>query len=112
MTGRASRLHILVVRQSQPTNRIRAGRARRIKWWRAGRWTRESAVPIRGFSAWPTWFRSPVDFPNIIVRLRSHGFGDADVAKVAGGNWLRLFRESFVAQSQSQHLQRNPQQAQ
>jgi membrane dipeptidase len=66
-----------------------------IKWWRAGRWARESAVPIKGFSKWPTWFRSPVDFPNILNGLESRGFSDEEIGKIAGGNWLRLFRQSF-----------------
>jgi membrane dipeptidase len=67
-----------------------------IKWWRAGRWARESAIPIKGFSKWPTWFQSPVDFPILIEALEKRGFSSEDVAKIAGGNWLRLFRESFV----------------
>jgi membrane dipeptidase len=67
-----------------------------IKWWRAGRWARESAVPIVGFSSWPSWFQSPVDFPKIFEALERHGFSATEVDKIAGGNWLRLFRESFV----------------
>jgi membrane dipeptidase len=67
-----------------------------IKWWRAGRWSRESAVPIKGFSEWPTWFQSPVDFPNIVGGLQNRGFKSNEIAKIAGGNWLRLFRDSFV----------------
>jgi len=67
-----------------------------IKWWRAGRWSRESAVPIKGFSAWPSWFKSPADSPNIVRGMQSRGFRPAEIAKIAGGNWLRLFRESFV----------------
>lgn len=67
-----------------------------IKWWRAGRWARESAVPIKGFSHWPSWFQSPVDFPVLIEALEKRGFSSEEVAKIAGGNWLRLFRESFV----------------
>lgn len=67
-----------------------------IVWWRAGRWARESPVPIGNkFTVWPSWFKSPVDFPNVLAALRKRGFTDADVAKVAGGNWLRLFRKSF-----------------
>jgi membrane dipeptidase len=66
-----------------------------IKWWRAGRWARESAVPIKGFSAWPDWFPSPVAFPNIIDGLERRGFNAGEVAKFAGGNWLRLFRDGF-----------------
>jgi len=67
-----------------------------IKWWRAGRWARESAVPIVGFSDWPAWFKSSADFPNIVAAMEKRGFSSEEVAKVAGGNWLRLFRESFV----------------
>lgn len=66
-----------------------------IKWWRAGRWSRESAVPIKGFSPWPNWFKSPVDFPKILDGLQRRGLSSEEIAKVAGGNWLRLFRESF-----------------
>lgn len=27
--------------------------------------------------------------------LKSRGFSDDDLRKIAGGNWMRLFRESF-----------------
>ena len=67
-----------------------------IKWWRAGRWARESAIPIKGFSKWPSWFQSPVDFPNILEGLDRRGFSNDEIAKIAGGNWLALFREGFV----------------
>ena len=67
-----------------------------IKWWRAGRWSRESAVPIKGFSPWPSWFKSPADFPRIIEGMERRGLSSQEIAKIAGGNWLRLFRESFA----------------
>lgn len=72
-----------------------------IMWWRAGRWSRESAVPItpKGFSDWPTWFRSPADFPGLLQGLRQRGLGETTIRKVAGENWLRLFRESFDPRS-------------
>jgi membrane dipeptidase len=76
-----------------------------IKWWRAGRWSRESAVPIQGFSVWPAWFRSPIDFPNIIKGLKGRGFHADEIAKIGGGNWLRLFRASFVPLAQAAHAQ-------
>jgi microsomal dipeptidase-like Zn-dependent dipeptidase len=72
-----------------------------IKWWRAGRWARESAVPIKGFSAWPQWFPSPAAFPQIIAGLEARGFNSEQVAKIAGGNWLRLFRDGFQPVAQS-----------
>jgi len=67
-----------------------------IKWWRAGRWARESAVPITGFSAWPSWFQSPADFGKIVEAMEKRGFKSNEIASVAGGNWLKLFRTSFV----------------
>lgn len=67
-----------------------------IKWWRAGRWSRESAVPIKGFSQWPDWFRSSADFQNLIEGMEKRGFQSAEIDKIAGGNWIRLFEESFV----------------
>jgi microsomal dipeptidase-like Zn-dependent dipeptidase len=67
-----------------------------IKWWRAGRWSRESAIPIKGFSAWPDWFKSSADFPTILEAMEKRGFSADEIAKIAGGNWLRLFREGFV----------------
>lgn len=67
-----------------------------IKWWRAGRWARESAIPIKGFSKWPSWFQSPVDFSNILEGLDRRGFSNDEIAKIAGGNWLEFFREGFV----------------
>lgn len=67
-----------------------------IKWWRAGRWSRESAVPIKGFSDWPAWFKSPVDFPVLMEGMEKRGFSADEISKISGGNWLRLFRQSFV----------------
>jgi microsomal dipeptidase-like Zn-dependent dipeptidase len=67
-----------------------------IKWWRAGRWSRESAVPIKGFSRWPDWLRSSADFQNLVEGMSKRGFSDAEIDKIAGGNWVRLFEESFA----------------
>lgn len=68
-----------------------------ILWWRAGRFARESAVPITGFSAWPSFFQSPADFPKLVHGLESRGFKKDEVNKFIGGNWLRLFGEVFAA---------------
>lgn len=70
-----------------------------LMWWRAGRWARESAVPIKGFSRWPAWFQSSADFQNLIEGMSRRGFTDAEIDKIAGGNWIRLFEESFVPAS-------------
>lgn len=67
-----------------------------IKWWRAGRWARQSPVPITGgIAEWPQWFRSPAQFPTLLDGLTARGFSDDEVAKITGGNWLCLFRATF-----------------
>lgn len=69
-------------------------------WWRYARWSRESAPAVQMTKAshegWQDWFRSPAAFPNLIPGLAKRGFSDAEIAKLMGGNWLRLFSEAFV----------------
>ena len=65
-----------------------------ITWWRAGRFLRASPVPGK-LAVWPEYFDSPAKFPGLLEALKNRGFSDEDLAKIAGGNWLRLFRESF-----------------
>ena len=68
-----------------------------IAWWRAGRWARQS--PLRSpnkLSPWPDWFRSPEDFPDLLKELGKRSFSESDIAKISGGNWLRLYKESFA----------------
>ncbi|UOR02485.1 dipeptidase [Leucobacter allii] len=69
-----------------------------VKWWRMGRWGRESPVPIDENAPvveWPAWFKSPTAFPTLMDTMRRAGFTDRDLALVMGGNWLRLFDEIF-----------------
>lgn len=69
-----------------------------VKWWRMGRWARESPVPIdetKPVVEWPTWFESPTAFPTLVETMRESGFTDADLDLVLGGNWMRLFGEIF-----------------
>jgi membrane dipeptidase len=67
-----------------------------IKWWRAGRFARESPIPIKGgMSAWPAWFKNPSVFQSVIENLGNRGLSEEDVTKIAGGNWRRLFAETF-----------------
>jgi microsomal dipeptidase-like Zn-dependent dipeptidase len=67
----------------------------RFEWFRTGRWSRESAIPLKSLSPWRTWFRNPSDFPNISEGLSRRGFSDEEVVKIVGGNWLKFFREGF-----------------
>lgn len=73
-----------------------------VKWWRMGRWARESPVPINEAAPvveWPAWFQSPTAFPTLVESMKRAGFTDADLDLVLGGNWLRLFGEIFDKQS-------------
>ncbi len=71
-----------------------------VEWMRVGRWTKdidygEGSASDAGFPPMPSWFGGNLDFGNIADGLKAHGFDDADVEKVMGGNWLRFFEESF-----------------
>ena len=67
-----------------------------VDWWRAGRWARESPLKAPSeFSPWPDWFQSPADYPAVFSALAAKGFDEEDLAKIKGGNWLRLFEASF-----------------
>ena len=67
-----------------------------VTWWRAGRWARESPLKAPSkLSPWPEWFKTPAQFPDVLDALRGKGFSEEEMAKICGGNWLRLFRESF-----------------
>jgi membrane dipeptidase len=39
---------------------------------------------------------NPSEFPNVIRWLVSHGYSDEQIAKVVGGNALRVLREVWV----------------
>ncbi len=70
-----------------------------VKWWRAGRWGRESPVPIDEHAPvveWPVWFESPEAFPGVIDALAGSGVDDESLGKLLGGNWLRLFDQTFA----------------
>ena len=71
-----------------------------VEWMRVGRWTKgidygEGSASDAGFPPMPPWFGGNLDFGNITDGLKAHGFDDAEVEKVMGGNWLRFFKESF-----------------
>lgn len=68
-------------------------------WWRFARWSRESApaeqMKIAPHEGWSEWMRTPAGLRNIMGELERRGFGSADIDKVMGGNFLRIFRKSF-----------------
>lgn len=73
-----------------------------VEWMRNGTWTRErdygeGSAAAPGFPAQPAWFRDNRDFRGILDALIHHGFNAEEVAKIAGGNWYRFYRESFGA---------------
>jgi microsomal dipeptidase-like Zn-dependent dipeptidase len=77
------------------------GHSRSIRtWWRYARWSRESApaeqMQIAPHEGWSDWFRSPASIQNIASELERRGFSDEEISKIMGGNWLRVFGESFT----------------
>ena len=71
-----------------------------VEWMRNGTWTRtldfgEGSAKQAGFPDQPDWFRDSTGFTNSLAGLRAVGFSEADVAKIAGGNWLDFFERSF-----------------
>lgn len=65
-----------------------------LAWMRNGRWTFDD-TPAR-WPAYPAWYASPADFPNLTEGLVRAGFAEADVAAIMGGNWLRFLTEGFA----------------
>lgn len=77
-----------------------------VEWMRNGRWTRspdygEGSAAAAGFPAMPGWFADNRDFGRIARGLSAAGLGEAEVAAVMGGNWLRFFETGFAAQDAS-----------
>ncbi len=35
------------------------------------------------------------ELKNVATGLRARGYGDADILKIMGGNWMRIFTENF-----------------
>lgn len=71
-----------------------------VEWMRNGTWTRtrdfgEGSAAEAGFPAQPDFFRGNADFPKLLDGLAAVGFSQAEVAAIAGGNWLDFFERSF-----------------
>jgi len=74
-----------------------------VAWMRNGTWTRdvdfgEGAPGAEGFPEQPDWFRDNTHFRAILEGLRKVGFSQEELQKLAHGNWLRFFVESFDVQ--------------
>lgn len=74
---------------------IYIGREHRTTWFRTGRWSRASKVPLRPSVKFPDWLETPAQFPNLYAGLRNIGFNKNEAAAVMGGNWMRLFEHTF-----------------
>ncbi len=40
---------------------------------------------------------TPAEFPNLATALDKRGYSSADIVKILGGNWMRLFAEVWQA---------------
>ena len=74
-----------------------------VAWMRNGSWTRdvdygEGAPGAEGFPEQPSWFRDNRHFRIVLGGLEQIGFSREELEKLAHGNWLRFFIESFDAQ--------------
>jgi membrane dipeptidase len=65
--------------------------ARYEKRIRDGHWRREEYPPPPYY--YPTGIETPRTLARLTERLAERGFGEADIRKVLGLNWLRLYRE-------------------
>ncbi|MYY09122.1 dipeptidase [Streptomyces sp. SID4919] len=68
-----------------------------LHWWRQGRWSRKPMVPISGPVEFPDWFAAGRGYADVQAELLRRGFTDSEVARISGGNWLRMFESGFVA---------------
>lgn len=76
------------------------GHPRQIRtWWRYARWSRESApaeqMKVSPHEGWSAWMTTQAGMRNIIDELQRRGFAAADIDKIMGGNWLRIYRETI-----------------
>ncbi|GAA0447875.1 dipeptidase [Lentibacillus halophilus] len=78
-----------------------------LHWMRMGRWTHEidygaGSKDNPSWPEWPSWFKTPADFPNIAKGLSQKGLTSDEVDKVMGGNWLRFFTDGFKAEKEAE----------
>jgi len=79
--------------QNQPTTVL--------EWMRNGRWSKEMdyGEGSANNAGWPqplAWLRDSRDFPNLIIGLRTKGFGDEEIARIMGRNWVELLERTTM----------------
>jgi membrane dipeptidase len=47
---------------------------------------------------YPAGFETPDKVPNLVEGLLRRGYADADIARIMGGNWLRIYRQVWDGQ--------------
>ncbi|TFY98625.1 dipeptidase [Ramlibacter rhizophilus] len=69
-------------------------------WWRYARWSRESApaeqMTMAPHEGWSDWVKTPAGLHNLIPELDRRGFSLGEIDQMMGGNWMRLFAQTFV----------------
>jgi membrane dipeptidase len=69
-------------------------------WWRYARWSRESApadqMTMAPHEGWSDWVKDPSGLANIVKELARRGAAPDEIARIMGGNWMRLFAETFA----------------
>ncbi len=74
-----------------PSKKTGPARTRRAP----ARWRKCSTKLTTGFDGvdgeLPAELRSVADYPNVVARLQSRGYRDADIRKLLGGNLLRTW---------------------
>jgi microsomal dipeptidase-like Zn-dependent dipeptidase len=71
-----------------------------LDWMRMGRWSRivnygAGSASNAGPAPKPQWFTRPADLSKVHAGLKQVGLNAEEVAKIASGNWLRVYREVF-----------------
>ena len=69
-------------------------------WMRMGRWSKKlnygaGSSTHPGAVEKPEWLPTPDRLQDLIPALRETGFSDAEVEKLMGGNWLRVYQSVF-----------------
>ena len=68
-------------------------------WWRYARWSRENApeeqMKIAPHEGWSEWMKTPAGLHNVARELERRGFARREVEQMMGGNWMRIFRQTF-----------------